>query len=143
MLGLEAITLGLDETLTLGLGDELVLCPGEALALREAEMLAIALFTELPHPATMHPAIRIAAESRRPLVNRRMLILPGFYSSNRRLAALKHEGRHWYWAHPAWLEWPPWPVLYSIAGGSAWLTHRKPRWQVALSTVSPWRAAGR
>jgi hypothetical protein len=81
LLGLEAITLGLDETLTLGLGDELVLCPGEALALRVGEMLAIALFTELPHPATMHPAIRITAESRRPLVNRRMLILPGFYSS--------------------------------------------------------------
>jgi hypothetical protein len=136
MLGLEVITLGLDETLTLGLGDELVLCPGEALALRVGEMLAIALFTELPHPATMHPAIRIAAESRRPLVNRRMLILPGFL-----FLKASPEGRHW--ACPAWLEWPAWPVLYFMAGGSAWLTHRKPRWQVALSTVSPWRAAGR
>jgi len=83
VLGLEAITLGLEETLTLGLGDELVLCAGEALTLRVGAMLATALFTELPHPATMHPAIRIAAESRRPLVNRRMLILPGFNSLNR------------------------------------------------------------
>jgi hypothetical protein len=83
VLGLEAITLGLEETLTLGLGDELVLCAGEALTLRVGAMLATALLTELPHPATMHPAIRIAAESRRPLVNRRMLILPGFNSLNR------------------------------------------------------------
>lgn len=78
--GLEAATLGLDETLTLGLGDELLLCAGEALTLRVGEMLATALFTELPHPATTHPAIKIMAESRRPLVNRRMLILPRVYS---------------------------------------------------------------
>ncbi len=89
VLGLEAITLGLEETLTLGLGDELglddelVLCAGEALTLRLGAMLAIALFTELPHPATMHPATRMAAESRRPLISRRMLILPGFNSLNR------------------------------------------------------------
>jgi hypothetical protein len=55
------VTPGLGETLGLGLGGELVLCPAEALALRVGEMLAIALLAALPHPATMHPAVRIAA----------------------------------------------------------------------------------
>jgi hypothetical protein len=68
----ETLALGLGDELALGLGDELVLCPGETLALRVGEKLAIALLAVPPHPATKHPAARIAAERTRPLVKRRM-----------------------------------------------------------------------
>jgi hypothetical protein len=44
--------------------------------LRLGEILAIALLTELVHPAAIHPAARIATERKRILISRRMPILP-------------------------------------------------------------------
>src|SRR5271163_2835610 len=70
-----AVTLGLGETLGLGLGDELSLGPAETLAVRLDKALDIELWV-LSHPATMHPRARIAAKRTRPLVKRRMPILP-------------------------------------------------------------------
>jgi hypothetical protein len=40
------------------------------------EILAIALLTELVHPAAIHPAARIATERKRILISRRMPLPP-------------------------------------------------------------------
>jgi hypothetical protein len=71
------VTIGV-AVVTVGVGvvaAVLVMVPG-VVAVRLAEILAIALLTELVHPAAMHPAARIATERKRILISRRMPIPP-------------------------------------------------------------------
>jgi hypothetical protein len=60
---------------TVGPAAVLVTVPG-VVELRLGAILEIALLTELPHPAAMPPAARIATERKRILISRRMIILP-------------------------------------------------------------------
>jgi hypothetical protein len=60
---------------TVGPAAVLVMVPG-VVELRLGEILAIALLTELVHPAAIHPAARIATERKKILISRRMAILP-------------------------------------------------------------------
>jgi hypothetical protein len=72
--GPAVVTVG-PAVVTVGPAAVLVMVPG-VVELRLGEILAIALLTELVHPAAIHPAARIATERKRILISRRMPILP-------------------------------------------------------------------